>query len=72
MALDAQAQLEHGIRDLVVRRTASDPTAKATLATRLRLPVESIERLLTRERWDLSLAISAADSLGLTLHVTHD
>lgn len=72
MALDAQGQLEHGIRGLIIKHVHADPQAKATLATGLRLPVESVDRLLSRERWDLPLALSAADFLGVTLNVTSD
>lgn len=70
--IDARTQLEDGIRHLVVHHVYSNPTAKTTLATGLRLPEESVDRLLARERWDLPLALSAADHLGVTLHVTGD
>lgn len=72
MSLDTQARLERDIRAAVIRHIESHPTAKTTLATRLQLPLESIERLLTRTRWDLPVAMSAADLLGVTIHVSSD
>jgi len=70
--VDAQTQIEYGIRDLVVSHVQKHPDARTTLASGLRVPVESIDRLLTRKRWDLPLALSAADYLGVQLRVTGD
>ena len=70
MKTDARAQLESGIRHLVVDHVQTNPAAKMALASGLALPEESVDRLLTCERWDLNLALSAADFLGVRLHVT--
>lgn len=70
MEPDTRSKLERGIRGLVVERVESDPQAKQVLSTWLGLPTESVDRLLTRDRWDLSLAMSVADHLGLDLRVS--
>lgn len=72
MLFDARTQVEDGIRHLVVHHVRSTPGAKTALASGLALPVESVDRLLTCEKWDLPLALSAADYLGVRLHVTGD
>ena len=70
MGVDTRSKLEDGIRGLVVERLESDPQARHVLSRWLGLPAESVDRLLSRDRWDLSLAMSVADYLGLDLHVS--
>ncbi|CCH74689.1 hypothetical protein BN11_4700003 [Nostocoides australiense Ben110] len=72
MPTDAQTQVEAGLRDVVVGHLRRNPESRQLLATGLKVPVESIDRLLTRDQWDLHLALSAATSLGVRLHVTGD
>lgn len=68
---DMERQLGSQLRQLVVEQVGEEPTARAQLATGLGLPVESVDKMLGRERWDLGLAMASAEALGMRVHVTH-
>lgn len=69
---NASHQVRHDVRQLVVDKVQAHPEARTALAMALSVPEHSIDRMLTRDVWDLSFALQTADALGMTLHVVGD
>lgn len=69
--MDSLTQLRDQVRLLVVGCAQSQPGAKAVLAQALEVPEVSVERMLAKDKWDLSLALASADALGMKLHVVN-
>lgn len=69
---NAAHQVRHDVRQLVVDKVQAYPEARAALATALSVPEHSIDRMLSRDVWDLTFALQTADALGMQLHVVGD
>lgn len=67
---DAASQIERGVRAVVIEHVRDHPESRVVLAARLAVPAETIDKLLSRDTWDLSLALAAATELGVRLHVS--
>lgn len=67
---DASSQVGASIRSAVVRRLDERPESVGELAAGLEVSVDTVHQLMKAPRWDLSLALSAADLLQMRLHVT--
>jgi hypothetical protein len=58
------------LRSMVVEFVEKTPGAKSTLAHGLSVPETSIDRMLSHSPWELDLALSTIDLLGMSVHVT--
>ena len=67
--MTAQDRVRDDVRRLVVDHVEREPDARKKLSEALDIPVVSVDRLMTKEVWDLGLALETADALGMTLHV---
>ncbi|MEV5000373.1 hypothetical protein [Nocardioides sp. LML1-1-1.1] len=65
-------QLRDDVRRLVVDHLSSRPEARTVLADALSVPPSSIDRMVTKDVWELSFALQTADALGMRLHVVRD
>lgn len=70
MVADVAEQVQQGLRALVVEQVRATPEAKRRLADGLKVPEASVDRMMTAERWELPLALSAAQFLGVNVSVT--
>ncbi len=67
---DTAGLLRSALRQILVDHMKKDPAAVTRLAASWDVPEASVRKMLQRDRWDLPLAIEAADLLGVDLHVT--
>lgn len=65
------SSLARQLRAIVLEKAAEDETVRGTLAAELLIPVESVDKMLKADPWELSLATSCIDALGLTVRVAH-
>lgn len=63
-------ELRTSLRDIVVQHVRETPSAVTQLADGLHMPESSVEKMLSAESWDLGVAITTADILGLDVRVT--
>lgn len=68
--VDAAGQIRDGVRAVIVAYVEANPEARALLAERLKVPTDSVDKLLGRKVWDLPLALDVATGLGVRLHVS--
>ncbi|WP_370894206.1 hypothetical protein [Janibacter sp. GXQ6167] len=67
---DATRQLGDSIRSAVIKRLDENPESIDELADGLNVSSGAVHRMMEAPRWDLSLALSAADHLRMRLHVS--
>ena len=63
--------IEAGLRRIVLEHVGQSPDARGKLARGLAVPETSVDKMLGHNSWDLALAISAADLLGVDVYVSH-
>lgn len=72
MVPEVAEQLGQGLRALVIEQVQERPDARRRLAAGFSVPEESVDRMIEAEHWDLPLAMSAAQHLGVQVRVTHN
>lgn len=66
------ASLAEGVRRVVLERIDGDPRAYEVLAEALAVDEGTVHSMAGAGRWDLELAMKAADALNLHVSVTTD
>lgn len=65
----AEQQLKRDLRQLVVDHVEHHAGAAEKLAGELRVPVESVDVLMERPKWDLDLTLKLLDVLNVAPRV---
>ena len=66
---NAENELRRELRGLVVDRVRDDGDARLTIATKLAVPVESVDLLMKRPQWDMALVMRILDALEVAPRV---
>lgn len=65
-----EVELGRDLRQLVIEHVRDNKDAVQLVSQGLGVPTQSVERLLKRPIWDLSLTFRVLDSLGMSPRVT--
>jgi DNA-directed RNA polymerase specialized sigma24 family protein len=68
-AMTPRTQLGTQLRDVVVQHVNVHNVTYDDLATALQVRVEAVESLMTKQQWDLELALQLVSELGVRFRV---